>query len=533
MKKSLIFILSTIILSSCGVFIQKQGLKNYKPSIDFIGNDLNKYQYDFEYLANLCEQTFPVIDSVFSREEREALRKQISERLGKPDTDNLIFLIQSRRYLAKFNNQHTNFYVDVKLKHHFPFVMHHAVGKWHLLNIDKGVDSTFIGQEVIAINGLPTAAVMNQLKSMVTAENDIAKINHVTFRQLYNKPDIMLELGIQPQADSIHLSFENGKTVVLNKQTAQQTNYYNIAGKPNPVSAYTNKTYSYQLEKDYAYLQFNACMDKVAMLEGIDSYVKPIIRPIARGYLKHQFGRKTPSKSLAGYYNPEYPVFKDFLDELFTKMQGNKTDKLVIDLRHNSGGDFKLALQLLYYLTEREDLRGFKEFIYTSDVYKSYFRQGYLDFEAKYIEQHQEKPSAYRLHLRGNKSGTHNLFEDIINPSSPYFIKPGRAVFKGKIFILANHNTGSAAALLTTLIQDNGLGTVIGTSVGNNPTGATTYTPFKLPKTKASVSIASTYRQRPDPSKGKVQLPDVWVEPSLLEFIQGQDALLDTAKALK
>ena len=31
-------------------------------------------------------------------------------------------------------------------------------------------------------------------------------------------------------------------------------------------------------------------------------------------------------------------------------------------------------------------------------------------------------------------------------------------------------------------LQDNGIGKVIGTSVGNNSIGATTYTPMKLPK---------------------------------------------------
>ena len=47
-------------------------------------------------------------------------------------------------------------------------------------------------------------------------------------------------------------------------------------------------------------------------------------------------------------------------------------------------------------------------------------------------------------------------------------------------------------------LQDNGIATVIGTSVGNNPTGATTYVPYKLPKTKANVSIAITYKEQVD-----------------------------------
>jgi hypothetical protein len=81
--------------------------------------------------------------------------------------------------------------------------------------------------------------------------------------------------------------------------------------------------------------------------------------------------------------------------------------------------------------------------------------------------------------------------------------------------------------MLTTLFQDNGIGTVIGTSVGNNPIGATTYTPMKLPKTKAKISIATTYMERPIKEKGKIQIPDIWIEYTFSDFINGKDTYLE------
>ncbi len=56
------------------------------------------------------------------------------------------------------------------------------------------------------------------------------------------------------------------------------------------------------------------------------------------------------------------------------------------------------------------------------------------------------------------------------------------------------------------------IATIIGTSISNNATEATAYTPMKSPKTKANVSIAITYRESPKRNEGNVQIPDYWIE---------------------
>ena len=86
--------------------------------------------------------------------------------------------------------------------------------------------------------------------------------------------------------------------------------------------------------------------------------------------------------------------------------------------------------------------------------------------------------------------------------------------------------------MLTSLFQDNNIGVTVGTSVGNNPTGATTYTPMKLPKTKANISIATTYQERPNKEKGEIQIPDYWIEYSIIDLISGRDPYLEKVKEL-
>ena len=155
--------------------------------------------------------------------------------------------------------------------------------------------------------------------------------------------------------------------------------------------------------------------------------------------------------------------------------------------------------------------------------HKKYFNEEYQDLNKKYPE------GVPQRDLVQTNSGE-NLFSEITDKNSKYFIQDNRPIFKGNVYILSNYRTGSAAAMLTTLFQDNGIGTVIGTSVGNNPTGATTYTPMELPKTKAKISIATTYIERPEKVKGEIQIPDIWVEYTIDDLLNGKDPYLEIVK---
>lgn len=204
-------------------------------------------------------------------------------------------------------------------------------------------------------------------------------------------------------------------------------------------------------------------------------------------------------------------------------MNKNKIENLIIDLRNNSGGNLTLGKQLMYFLTDKDTLKSFKDYAFTSDIYKKYFKKDYQELNNKY----QQGVPQNQLVLTKTEE---NLFSEITDKNSKYFIQASRPIFNGNIYILANYGTGSAAAMLTTLFQDNGIGKVIGTSVGNNPIGPTTYTPMELPKTKAKISIATTYIERPNKMKGKIQVPDIWVEYTVSDLINGNDPYLEIVK---
>lgn len=515
-------------LSSCGVFLQKSGVKNYSPKEKITQKGLSNYQYDFLLLSKLVEEGFPQLESIFPKQEREIQVQDILTKLATVE-DNTDFILQVRKYLSNLKNQHTNIFLNQEFKNVYPYVIYISSDDWYLLNIPQHYDSLHLGKRIIEINGLTTKEIENRLIDYTFAENKINQQFEICDLQLYNKPQYLKQIGvINENFELLKLKLEDHSEIDISLiSTENKVDLFDISFKENPITNYQNETYLFNLykEENLGYLQFNKCHDKIDIMEGIESYVKPWLQPIARGYAKRQFRKEKPSKRIADFYNPKYPVFRDFVWELIDSLNANKIENLIIDLRNNPGGNLTLAIQLMYFLTDKDTLKGFSEYAYTSDIYKKYFQKEYQDLKKIYPEGIPQRELVLT-------SLGENLFNEITDETSIYHISESRPLFKGNIYILSNYRTGSAAAMLTTLFQDNGIGTVIGTSVGNNPIGATTYTPMELPRTKAKISIASTYIERPHREKGIIQMPAIWIEYTIYDLINGKDPYWETVKKI-
>ena len=527
-KIQLIFLLifQVLLFQSCGIVIQKSGIKNYKIEEKITG-DYNKYQYDLLYYNEALEDGFPNIDEVVPAAERKKALQEAVDKLAGDQVDNMDFTIQTGKYLSKFNNQHTRINLKSPSETAFPFRIHIYKKEWYLLNASNQVDSSFIGKKIVAINNIEVATIQNQLKEYVYAENETNKIDLVRAYSLYNRPKMLVETGvISTKSDGIRLDFENEDYAYLMPTKKEDIKMYQVEIARKPIGGKNKDLYFYKLfpQQDFAYMQFNSCHDKIDFLDGIKNYVKPLFRPFAVGWAARQMKKKKPNKKIEKYYNPKYPIFRDFVMELVDSLNDQKINNLIIDLRYNPGGSVTLCKQLLYQMSPKSELIGFDEYAFNSKLMNAYYPK-----RVKYWKQHHPdlQPND-RIHFRKKETA----FKSITNKYSKYYIPPNRSVFRGNIYILADTGTGSAAAILTTLFQDNNIGTVIGRTVGNNPIGATTYTPIKLPKTKARGSIATTFIERPLKEKGAIQQPDHWIEVSMEDLLSGRDPHIQKALEL-
>lgn len=524
-----------LIFSSCATLIKNQGFKDYSSPIAKTDEykRSNKYQQDLLYLNDLCENSFPDIEKVFPEKERKAVLDSLLQLLASPAVDENTFAGYARFYLAHFENQHTTI-TGLSSNMLFPYNLYPVEESWYLWDINSGYDSLLIGKQVISLNSMPIAEIEKQLFKYVFAENEINK-RHSTSR-LINRPDILQQFGIIRQTDSIRLGFEQGQEVWVRSITSDEDLKFYLGEKrynSHPLSKRIDHNYHMELNPfgNFAYLQFNKCHDEIDSYETVQEYLKPWAIPFAKRYIKRQIKRKDAIK-LRGLIDVDRPVFKDYLQVMFDSIHHSSIKNLIIDLRHNPGGSSLLCLQLLYYLTERTDVSDFSKMYYLSEFNRQTDPEEYRKFIESYEQKHSTSPRKGRVHSYGFLHCDSLLFEKIENPESPYHIPKDRNVFDGKIIVLANFGTGSAAALFTTLLQDNELAVIVGTSVGNNAIGPTHYQPYRLPNTKFSGSIATGYIVRPDPDKGVVQMPDYWVENTVDDMINANDQLLRKALEL-
>ncbi len=372
-------LLLSFALSSCGLFIQDSGIKNYRPT-QKISSKLNDYQYDFLYLTHLLEEGFPNLETVFPAAERAQQTQESLASLGKDDVSAIQFLLESRSYLSRVKNQHTTIHTqNTSFPQVYPFVLHPYNNNWYLLNTAKQYPRSYLGHLVSAINGLPMAEVERRLSAYTFSENTSTQQQEIASLQLYNRPELLQAIGaLTTETAAVSLHFADTSTLRLELAASQAIQEHPLQFKEDSLTAYRAATYFYDLQPadNFVYLQFNKCHDKIDMLDGLKSYVKPWLQPMARGYLKQQFKKKKPSKRVAAYYNPQDPIFKDFIWKMVDSLNKNDIQHLVVDLRHNSGGNLTLGHSVALFFDGERGLAGlFRVCLYLSHL-SSLFSSG-------------------------------------------------------------------------------------------------------------------------------------------------------------
>jgi hypothetical protein len=516
----------------CHSFLRDQAIKLYDVQVepDASLNRPNRYQADFLYLKTLAKEVIPLEDRYFPPAKRAASELEILERLGQPGCDNETFLLCVQAYLSGFNCQHA-FVVDNRrpstFSGYYPFSVHYVSNDLYLSNISVEQDESLIGQKIVSINGHPVPDVEQKLFVSGNSESLWTKRASLESSRAYSRPDLYQFTGLSASiSNELKLEFTDHLPVSIAPSWNKNPRWKRDFHAPHPITARAPHQYDLRVfpEQNFAYLQFNACFDKTAIIDGL-TMVRPWARPIVNAWLYWEFHRDKPHGILNGIYDPDRPVFKDYLASAITDLNGRGITNLILDLRHNSGGEGELTKQLLYHVTIRSDLRDLREFQYNAAVFKFYDASGYTKFHTWYKDKFGAEPPNNQLLPMEVKP----FFDRTNDRKSPYFVSPTRPVYHGRVIVLVNQNTGSAAAILAGLMQDNHLAQIVGTTTGNNPTGPTGMTPFRLPHSGVIVSLPCEYDQRAEPLNGEVLQPDLWVEDSMDDLLNGRDAAFDKA----
>ena len=481
---------------------------------------LNNYQKDAIYLTETIKQAYPRLGDKISVEAFEKEKSVLLCDLSRIDND-LDFEIRLQKFVALLKDGHSKVEVDYSTSDAevYPVAFFKEKDRWVLANINRMVaDSSVIGCQVISVNGITMQDIESRAGKLEAGENEfwtnLLFSSHQRFPSYWKALEVTT--GNDYKLDIIVLKEGEEKSFTI--YPASKARGYQLSFKPGttPFTRKQNEGFYYRTDKDgnYAYLQMNTSLDYVSVKSEIASYTHFFIRPFALAYLKKQ---KKDARN-----------FGLTLQSLFKEINEKKIDNLIIDLRNNTGGDERTGKQLLWYLDETEDIKGFTTYVNVSDYFRQTVKQDYKKYNREYKEKHGSQIPSGEVNLNDEILG-HNYFDDIMQKSSPYLLDVSIPKFKGKVYVLIGNITFSAAQMLATTIADNKLATMVGHPTGNKPTGQTGSSLLKLPHTKKVVTLSYMLMERPDHSKNKERslFPDIEINSDFREFINGTDVGFD------
>ena len=158
--------------------------------------------------------------------------------------------------------------------------------------------------------------------------------------------------------------------------------------------------------------------------------------------------------------------YREVLREMFSEIKEKNIENLAIDLRGNGGGDTYVVNELFKYLPV--------DTYYQGDDFRK-IRWNFLTFDQNGVTK--------------NKRNTELEFD-------------------GKLYVLTDEDSFSAAMIFTEMIVDNDLGKVIGESPSEACNCCTEITQFYFDDIGMWLSVSTVYHTRIDPSNGDYIEPD-------------------------
>ncbi len=212
---------------------------------------------------------------------------------------------------------------------------------------------------------------------------------------------------------------------------------------------------------------------------------------------------------------------QQFFRRTFKKLQREKIENLVIDLRENGGGNIMSSTRLTQYLIKRPfKIADTVAAISRCFSHRRYIKPWFIYWLSMHVTGRKKQDG--RIHF--------SYFEN-------HLFKPKkRNHFDGKIYLVAGGYSFSAATLFISALKGQNNVTVVGEETGGGSYGNTAmHLPvINLPNSKVRV-ILPLYRiviDKDRPKTGRGIFPDVTVNPSSAGIRQGIDVKMEKVHQL-
>ncbi|MCR9253892.1 MAG: S41 family peptidase [bacterium] len=254
-------------------------------------------------------------------------------------------LTRLAQFVALVGDGHTGFVAGNQKKLWFKFL---PVKLWYFGDAPYVYSATYqfktlIGKKLISINGMPIDKVNDLVYSTIGADNDMEKKYTASFDM--TRPDLLQALGVIKSIEEISFEFNDGTTIELpylalkkwrdaewftlngiyesGKSPSQRLSFH-FASELTLPHLVNREYYWYEVLEDNEtiFLQYNTCWDQ-----------------------------------------KNRPSFTELTSQMLQEMDQRGIQKLIIDLRQNSGGEPKIAERFI------EELKTSEELVKSGNVY--------------------------------------------------------------------------------------------------------------------------------------------------------------------
>ena len=447
--------------------------------------EVTQLQSDFAYLRRALEEVHPglywytpkdSLDRAFART-AAALTHPMTE----PEYWQLLQTLVGRVHCGHTRVQHSAAYKAWVRRQPYPYLPFTVAVRHDRLFIAENQSTApelQPGTELLAIDGHPTAEVLPRLRSLISADG------YGTGFQ-----DKELEAGF---FDSYYWSFYEAKPtypLLMRDSTGQQRQLTPLPrpAKPRPLASMP--------------APLTAAQERTRRLDRLRSVRYPAELPA------------TAILRIREFSYDELEDYKLFHRQLFADLAKRHTKQLIIDLRGNAGGNQEISVDIMKYLMKSEFILNKSAL---APVLMPYFSQPDSTKPAYF------NPASVKRLL----DGTISFANPDIGPQQPY---RGR-YFRGKVVVLTDGGTFSAASNFTASLRAQRRITVIGQETGGAEAGCNggTISELELPATHL-VLLLPHFRiltACPQPQLGRGVRPDIEVVPTPQQVAARTDAVL-------
>jgi len=438
---------------------------------------------DFAYLRGNLERTQPMLFIHHTPEAMKAKMDSLAATMDKP-LPFIEFFKKIAYLIAEVGCEHTScgygegFETLMRSTVFFPYQLYFTSNKVNILinmTLDKDIHP---GDELLSINNHPIDSIRKVLHQYIPVDGHIItskdqQLSSMAFNVWYN---LYIE---QPAAFTVTVRTSKGE-IITNTVKAVDLQELQKNAVKNPV----NKPVL-QLDE-----QFKAWRKEPLHLELFPDQKAAVLTILS--------------------FATDMNKFRNKIDSLFHMIADNKTEKLIINLTNNGGGEVELAADLLNYFIK--DPTSIVEYSYLLTDKDEDLKLASIPDEIRkskydYIEPVKDGKSLAKLSKYAGELKT---------------LQPRPDRFAGKVFLFVNGGTSSAASTFAAVMKSLGLATVVGVETAGCYAGGGTVIglDLKLPNSKITTHTGLVYQRFRTSGgiPGRGVIPDVPYEITFKEL---------------